>query len=51
MREAAVEVVAPADFTGAVVLTGKLPVAKAGEKVLLRAEVLTRTGTKQTRCR
>lgn len=35
-------------YGGAVVLTGKLPVAKAGEKVLLRAEVLTRTGTKQT---
>ncbi|HUQ23828.1 MAG TPA: cupredoxin domain-containing protein [Gaiellaceae bacterium] len=35
-------------FGGAVVLSGKLPVAKAGEKVMLRAEVLTRTGTKQT---
>lgn len=35
-------------YGGAVVLTGKLPVAKAGEKVMLRAEVLTRTGTKQT---
>ena len=35
-------------FGGAVVLTGKLPVAKAGEKVVLRAEVLTTTGTKQT---
>jgi plastocyanin len=32
---------------GAVVLSGKVPVAKAGEKVTLRAEVLTRTGTKQ----
>lgn len=35
-------------YGGAVVLTGKVPVAKAGEKVTLRAEVLTRTGTKQT---
>ena len=35
-------------FGGAVVLSGKLPVSKAGEKVMLRAEVLTRTGTKQT---
>ena len=35
-------------FGGAVVLSGKLPVAKAGEKVMLRAEVLTPTGTKQT---
>lgn len=35
-------------YGGAVVLTGKLPVAKPGEKVTLRAEVLTRTGTKQT---
>ena len=35
-------------YGGAVVLSGKLPVAKAGEKVTLRAEVLTRTGTKQT---
>ena len=35
-------------FGGAVVLSGKLPVAKAGEKVILRAEVVTRTGTKQT---
>jgi plastocyanin len=35
-------------FGGAVVLSGKLPVSKAGEKVTLRAEVLTRTGTKQT---
>jgi len=35
-------------FGGAVVLTGKLPVSKAGEKVMLRAEVVTRTGTKQT---
>ena len=34
-------------FGGAVVLSGKVPVAKAGEKVTLRAEVLTRTGTKQ----
>ena len=30
------------------ILSGKVPVAKAGEKVTLRAEVLTRTGTKQT---
>ena len=30
------------------VLTGKLPLAKSGEKVTLRAEVLTSTGTKQT---
>lgn len=35
-------------YGGAVVLGGKVPVAKAGEKVTLRAEVLTRTGTKQT---
>ncbi len=35
-------------YGGAVVLSGKLPVSKAGEKVMLRAEVLTRTGTKQT---
>ena len=35
-------------YGGAVVVSGKLPVAKAGEKVVLRAEVLTRTGTKQT---
>ena len=35
-------------YGGAVVLSGKVPVAKAGEKVTLRAEVLTRTGTKQT---
>jgi plastocyanin len=35
-------------YGGAVVLTGKVPVAKAGEKITLRAEVLTRTGTKQT---
>lgn len=35
-------------YGGAVVLTGKVPVAKAGEKIMLRAEVLTRTGTKQT---
>lgn len=35
-------------FGGAVVLSGKLPVAKAGEKVMLRAEVVTPTGTKQT---
>ncbi len=35
-------------YGGAVVLNGKVPVAKAGEKVTLRAEVLTRTGTKQT---
>ena len=35
-------------YSGAVVLNGKVPVAKAGEKVTLRAEVLTRTGTKQT---
>lgn len=35
-------------YGGAVILSGKVPVAKAGEKVTLRAEVLTRTGTKQT---
>ena len=35
-------------FGGAVVLSGKLPVSKAGEKVMLRAEVVTRSGTKQT---
>lgn len=35
-------------YGGAVILTGKVPVAKAGEKVTLRAEVLTRTGTRQT---
>lgn len=35
-------------YGGAVVLSGKLPVAKAGEKVVLRAEVVTPTGTKQT---
>lgn len=35
-------------YGGAVVLTGKVPVAKAGEKITLRAELLTRTGTKQT---
>jgi len=35
-------------YGGAVTLSGKVPVAKAGEKVTLRAEVLTRTGTKQT---
>jgi plastocyanin len=35
-------------YGGAVILSGKVPVAKAGEKVMLRAEVLTRTGTKQT---
>jgi plastocyanin len=35
-------------YGGPVILTGKLPVAKAGEKVTLRAEVLTRTGAKQT---
>lgn len=35
-------------YGGVVVLTGKVPVAKAGEKVTLRAEVLTRTGTRQT---
>lgn len=35
-------------YGGAVVLSGKVPVAKAGEKVTLRADVLTRTGTRQT---
>ena len=35
-------------YGGSVILSGKVPVAKAGEKVTLRAEVLTRTGTKQT---
>jgi len=35
-------------FGGAVVLSGKIPVSKAGEKVMLHAEVVTRTGTKQT---
>lgn len=35
-------------FGGAVVLSGKVPLAKAGEKVTLRAAVLTRTGTTQT---
>lgn len=35
-------------YGGPVILSGKVPVAKAGEKVTLRAEVLTRTGTKQT---
>ena len=35
-------------FGGAVVLSGKLPVAKAGDKVTLRAAVVTRTGTTQS---
>ena len=35
-------------YGGSVILSGKVPVAKAGEKVTLRAEVLTRTGAKQT---
>ena len=35
-------------YGGAVVLSGKIPVAKAGEKLTLRAEVLTSTGAKQT---
>ncbi len=35
-------------FGGAVILSGKVPVAKAGEKVTLHAEVLTPTGAKQT---
>lgn len=35
-------------YGGAVILSGKVPLAKAGEKVTLRAEVLTRTGAKQT---
>lgn len=35
-------------YGGAVLLSGKVPVAKAGEKVTLRAAVLTRTGTTQT---
>lgn len=35
-------------YGGAVILNGQLPVSKSGEKVTLRAEVLTRTGTKQT---
>jgi len=35
-------------YGGAVVLSGKVPVAKAGEKVTLRADVMTRTGTRQT---
>ena len=35
-------------YSGAVVLSGKLAIAKSGEKITLRAEVLTRTGTKQT---
>jgi plastocyanin len=35
-------------YGGAVVLTGKIPIAKAGDKVTLRAEVLRPNGTKQT---
>jgi plastocyanin len=35
-------------FGGAVVLSGKLPLAKAGEKVTVRAAVVTRTGTTQS---
>jgi plastocyanin len=35
-------------YGGAVVLTGKIPVAKAGDKITLRAEVLRPNGTKQT---
>ena len=35
-------------YGGPVILSGKVPVAKAGEKVTLRAEVLTPTGTKQS---
>jgi plastocyanin len=35
-------------YGGGVVLTGKVPVAKAGEKVTLRAEVLRPNGTKQS---
>ena len=35
-------------YGGSVILSGKVPVAKAGEKVTLRAEVVTRTGAKQT---
>src|SRR5215207_920463 len=35
-------------YGGPVILSGKVPVAKVGEKLTLRAEVLTRTGAKQT---
>jgi hypothetical protein len=35
-------------YGGAVVVGGTLPVAKAGEKVVLRAEMLSPTGTKQS---
>lgn len=35
-------------YGGSVILSGKVPVAKVGEKLTLRAEVLTRTGAKQT---
>jgi plastocyanin len=35
-------------YGGGVVLTGKIPVAKAGEKLTLRAEVLRPNGTKQS---
>jgi plastocyanin len=35
-------------FGGPVTLSGKVPVAKAGEKVSLRAELVTPTGAKQT---
>ncbi len=35
-------------YGGSVVLSGKVPTAKAGDKIILRAEVVTPTGTKQT---
>ena len=35
-------------YGGSVVLSGKVPTAKAGDKITLRAEVVTPNGTKQT---
>jgi len=35
-------------YGGSVVLSGRVPTAKAGEKITLRAEVVTPNGTKQT---